>query len=80
MRTLKQAKKIYFKVRKDLPERKKRYMDRFEGQKFFRLGNSWRRLSHDRESEVALLDDRDDLIISNWYTRSMMGSLTGRLM
>ena len=79
MRTLKEANGTYFKIRRDLPERKKRYMNRFEGQKFFRYGNSWRRLSHDGESEVILSDDKDDLIISNWYTRSMMGALIGRI-
>ena len=75
MRTLKEAKKIYFELRKDLPERKKEYMNRFEAQKFFRCGDSWRRSSHDGESEVILFDNKDDLSISNWYTRSMMGSL-----
>ena len=79
MRTLKEASKAYMKIRRNLPKQKKEYMNRFEGQKFFRFGNSWQRLSHDRESTVILPDDKDDLIISNWYTRSMTGSLIERL-
>ena len=65
MRNREEAKTLYFKIRKDLSKRKKKRFYQFEGQRFFRFGNSWRRLSHGGGKEAILFDDRNDLVISS---------------
>ncbi len=71
MRTLKEAKALYFKIRSSLPKRKKRFMYRFEAQRFFRFGNSWRRLSHNKRDEVILYDNKDKLVFPSrfWFDK-----------
>ena len=60
-RTREQAVEDYMKIRSRMNLSKKRALVKFEGQRFFRFGNSWRRLSFDGSSEVVLVDDGNDL-------------------
>ena len=63
MRDKKEAMVLYLKLRKSLPKRKKKRFNQFEAQKFFRFGNSWRRLSHTGSKVAILFDDRKELVI-----------------
>ncbi len=71
MRTLEEAVTLYFDIRSGLSKRKKRFMNRFEAQKFFRFGNSWRRLSHNKSNEVILYDNKNKLVIPSrfWFDK-----------
>ena len=53
IRSRSKAVELYFKLRNGMDKRK---LAPFEGQRFFRFGNSWRRLSADKLFEVILLD------------------------
>ena len=74
MRTLEEATTLYFDIRSGLSKRVKSSMGQFEAQKFFRFGNSWRRLSHNKSNEVILYDDKDELVFSKAAGRSILGT------
>ena len=63
MRTCEEATTLYMAIRKKFGPRKKRKLACFEGQKFFRFGNSWRRLSFDKTKTIVLNDDEEKLLI-----------------
>ena len=62
IKTQRDAIKLYNKLRRELSGRKKRKAAFFEGQRFFRFGNSWRRISLDRTKTVILNDDSEKLL------------------
>jgi len=63
MRTREEAVELYFSIRRKYPTWKKRTLNRFEAQKFFRFGNSWRRLAYDKKMVIVLNDDSEKLEI-----------------
>jgi len=63
MRTIVDAGSLYMTIRSNFNRKEKCKLNCFEGQKFFRFGNSWRRLSHDKAMVVVLNDDSEELII-----------------
>lgn len=64
IRTREQAVKDYVNIRSRMSLGEKRVLAKFEGQQFFRFGNSWRRLSFDGLSEVILFDGEDYLRVT----------------
>ena len=64
MRNKEEAVKCYMAIYKTLTRRQKRKLGCFEGQKFFRFGNSWRRLSSDEyKLKTAILNDDEEKIL-----------------